>query len=172
MDKLLAVLSFHTCLAYIDDIIFFSSSWHDHLTHLHTVFSCIIMAGLKLNPPKCALACDSVPFLGHMVSRNRISADPSLHQAIADIPPPITPMQVKLFRGLAGYHHSFVTNFSTIACPLDALVMKDSISFSSGPPLPSLHLLPSNLSLRHHPPLLTISSPSTFGCTQMHRRKG
>ena len=35
--------------AYIDDIVVFSSSWEEHLTHIHKVLSCLQVANLAIN---------------------------------------------------------------------------------------------------------------------------
>ena len=40
---------------YLDDVIVFSESLHDHVVHLRAVFNRLKRAGLKLNPKKCNL---------------------------------------------------------------------------------------------------------------------
>lgn len=39
--------------AYIDDIIIFSRTLKEHMSHLQLVINCLMEAGLKLNPEKC-----------------------------------------------------------------------------------------------------------------------
>ena len=41
------------CAAYLDDIIIFSDTWEEHLSHLRTVLSRIRAANLTLSPTKC-----------------------------------------------------------------------------------------------------------------------
>lgn len=41
------------CANYIDDVIVFSMSWEEHLTHLHSVLKCLGKAGLKVKERKC-----------------------------------------------------------------------------------------------------------------------
>ena len=49
--------------AYIDDIVIFSQSWEEHLTHLRKVFSCLQM----INVSMCQLGRNEVRYLGHVI---------------------------------------------------------------------------------------------------------
>ncbi|KAG5267118.1 hypothetical protein AALO_G00218190 [Alosa alosa] len=42
--------------AYLDDVVVFSRTWKDHLTHVRDVLQRIKTAGLTVNPNKCAMA--------------------------------------------------------------------------------------------------------------------
>lgn len=42
--------------AYLDDIVIYSNSWQEHLSHLATVLGKVKEAGLTINPQKCAVA--------------------------------------------------------------------------------------------------------------------
>ena len=41
---------------YLDDVIVFSETVADHIKHLESVFSCLMEAGLMLNPKKCRIS--------------------------------------------------------------------------------------------------------------------
>src|SRR5260363_161413 len=60
---------------YLDDIIIYSRTYQDHILHLDIVLAKISAAGLKLNPEKCELFWNSIPFLGHIVGKERIRPD-------------------------------------------------------------------------------------------------
>ena len=77
MHAVLRGLQYHICLVYLDDIIIYSRSFHDHLDHLNDVFSRLRLANIKLKPSKCSFAHSSVEYLGHVVSRDGIKPDPS-----------------------------------------------------------------------------------------------
>lgn len=51
------ILRNHTsyAAAYIDDVVIFSNSWEEHLTHLRMVIQEIKQAGLTINPEKCKI---------------------------------------------------------------------------------------------------------------------
>ena len=65
-----------------------------------------------------------VAFLGHIVSGEGISVDPSKVQAVRDWPTPKSVTEIRSFLGLAGYYRRFVQDFSRIAGPLTKLIQK------------------------------------------------
>ena len=77
MQVVLSGLEWHSCFAYLDDILIASCTLDDHLRHLHEVFGCLREAGLRLKPRKCLLLCDEVPYLGHVISSQGIYPDPA-----------------------------------------------------------------------------------------------
>lgn len=54
---------------YLDDVVIFSHTWKEHVGHLQHVLHLIKEAGLTNNPAKCALSCEQVKYLGHVVSQ-------------------------------------------------------------------------------------------------------
>jgi len=65
-----------------------------------------------------------VAFLGHVVSREGISVDPSKVQTVKDWPTLKSAMEIRSFLGLPGYYQRFVQDFSRIAGPLTKLTQK------------------------------------------------
>nr|GFD24971.1 putative reverse transcriptase domain-containing protein [Tanacetum cinerariifolium] len=65
-----------------------------------------------------------VTFLGHIVSADGITMDPSKVEAITKWPRPTTETEVRSFLGLAGYYRHFVEGFSRLALPLTQLMKK------------------------------------------------
>ena len=55
-------LEYRFALIYIDDIIIFSKSLDEHLTHLEDVFRRLREANVKLNPKKCSFVKQQVVF--------------------------------------------------------------------------------------------------------------
>jgi hypothetical protein len=70
-----------------------------------------------------------VKFLGHTISGDGISVNPSKVQEVMDWKPPTTVHQICSFLGLAGYYRCFIPNFSRIAKPMTEL-LKKGVKFS------------------------------------------
>ena len=87
MENVLAGLACDKCLVYLDDILVIGQSLDEHLSNLREVFSRLQRAGLRLKPTKCKLLGKEVEFLGHVVSRYGIKADPKKVTAVASFRP-------------------------------------------------------------------------------------
>jgi hypothetical protein len=70
-----------------------------------------------------------VKFLGHTISSNGVSVDPSKVEEVMDWKPPTSVHQICSFLCLAGYYHRFIPNFSKIAKPMTEL-LKKGVKFS------------------------------------------
>ncbi len=53
MDSVVAGLSF--CAAYLDDVVIFSETWTEHISHLEQVFVSLGKAGLTVKASKCQI---------------------------------------------------------------------------------------------------------------------
>ena len=125
MEQVLMGLHWQTCLVYLDDIIVFSKTFETHLVRLEEVIDRIGAAGLKLSPKKCRLFQSEVVFLGHVVSKDGISTDPSKIEAVHSWPKPKSVKEVRSFLGLCSYYRKFVQGFADKAKPLHELTQKD-----------------------------------------------
>ena len=65
-------------------------------------------------------------YLGHVVSRKGVSADPSKVEKVANWPVPTTTKEVQQFLGLAGYYRRFMKGFADIARPLHRLTERNA----------------------------------------------
>ncbi|XP_058217408.1 uncharacterized protein LOC131328483 [Rhododendron vialii] len=80
----------HTVEAYIDDLVVKSQQESNHLQDLAEVFEILKLHKLRLNPEKCAFSVSAGKFLGHLVTRRGIEADPNQIKAVKDLRPPRT----------------------------------------------------------------------------------
>jgi len=65
-----------------------------------------------------------VKFLGHQISADGLSMDPSRTEVIRTYPRPVNSRQIKAWLGLCSYFKRFICNYSTISEPLRRLLSK------------------------------------------------
>jgi len=111
---------------FLDDILVFSRSIEEHLGHLRRVLSVLRQHQLFAKMSKCEFGLPAVTYLGHVVSTDGISTDPSKVAAVRDWPKPKDAHQVRQFLGLAGYYHRFIRDFAGIATSLTDLTKDDA----------------------------------------------
>ena len=110
--------------AYLDDILIFSETLEDHLSHLETVFDRLRQHGLKLKLKKCSFLQSETHYLGFIINVKGISPDPAKEEAIKSLPTPTCVREVRSFIGMCSYYRRFIPNFSEIAEPIIALTRK------------------------------------------------
>jgi len=132
VDMALAGLTWEICLAYLDDLIIFSSTFEQHMERLRMVFDRLMAADLRLKPSKCALIQRRVKFLGSIVSGDGIEPDPEKVQAVTDWPRPQNLTEVRAFVALASHYRRHIKSFAEIVRPLHELTKKD-VRFCWGP---------------------------------------
>jgi hypothetical protein len=116
-------------VVFIDNILIYSKNLEDHTKHLHIVLQRLRDRRLYAKFSNCEFWLDTVKFLGHTVSKDGISIDPSKVQEVMDWKPPSSVYQIRSFLGLAGYYRRFIPDFSRIAKPMTEL-LKKGVKFS------------------------------------------
>jgi hypothetical protein len=108
-------------IVFIDDILVYSKSLEEHEDHLRIVLQILRDKKLYAKLKKCEFWLNQVVFLGHVVSKDGITVDPSKIEAVVSWDRPTNVSEVRSFLGLAGYYRRFVEGFSRIAAPLTHL---------------------------------------------------
>jgi hypothetical protein len=116
-------------VVFIDDILIYFKNLEDHARHLHIVLQRLRDHHLYAKFSKCEFWLDTIKFLGHTISKDGISVDPSKVQEVMDWKPPTSVHQIRSFLGLAGYYRHFIPDFSRIAKPMTEL-LKKGVKFS------------------------------------------
>lgn len=83
-----------------------------------------------LNKEKCFFVSTRVYYLGHFITKEGVSTDPSKILAISSWPLPSNVKRLHGFLGLSGYYRQFVNDFGKIAKPLTDLMKKDNFLWS------------------------------------------
>ena len=112
-------------VVFINDILVYSENEQDHAEHLRVVLTRLREHQLYAKFSKCEFSLKKVPFLGHILSEEGITMDPSKVQEVMDWKAPTSVSEVQSFLGLAGYYCHFVPDFSKIAKPMTSLLQKD-----------------------------------------------
>ena len=112
-------------MAYLDDIIIYSSTPEEHLQHIKTVFKEPHHAKLSMKLSKCHFFTKEIQYLGHILGVEGIKPVPGKTEAIKTMHPPVNPKQVRAFLRLVGYYRKFIKNFAKIVKPLTKLTQMD-----------------------------------------------
>lgn len=108
----------------------FAPTDQEALSRLEMVFQRLRLYHLKLSPKKCHFMCDSVKFLGHVISGHGVSVDftkvdvtskMSKLQLMEEDGCTPSARRIESFLGMIFYYQHFIPNCSLIAKPLFAL---------------------------------------------------
>ena len=111
-------------ISYIDDILIYSPTLEEHMSHIQEVFDRLKIHGLKLKLKKCQFLKKETNYLGFKITDEGIKPETEKVDTIRSLPPPVTVKEVRSFVGMLSYYRRFVPNFSTIAIPLVELTKK------------------------------------------------
>jgi hypothetical protein len=109
---------------YLDDIIVYSRSYEEHVTHLRQVFERLREYGLRCANAKCRFGVQELPYLGHVIGSECNRPQERHLRQIQDASIPRTKKQLQSFLGLANWVREYVPRFAEIAAPLTDLLHK------------------------------------------------
>ena len=130
VNEALGSLNGEICFVYLDDIIIFADSLQQHAQRLRQVLSALRAAGLYCSPKKTQLATTRCEFLGHVLSRNGLEADPAKIDKVRTWPTPRTVTQLRGFLGLVQYLRKFVLALAEHTAVLTPLVKKGVVDIT------------------------------------------
>ena len=126
-------------VVYLDNILVFSRTPKEHTAHVCLVLQRLLENRLFVKAEKCMFDAPTVEFLGHIVEKGQVRADPKKVRAVEEWARPSDHTQLQHFLGFANFYRRFIRGFSRVAAPLTALTSVPS----PGPRRPSAHSRPS-----------------------------
>lgn len=117
-------------LVFFDDILVYSRSDKEYQEHLRIVLQVLKDQGFYANENKCAFAQPKVAYLGHVISKRGVEADPEKIKAMKQWPQPKNITALRGFLGLTGYYRRFVEAYGKIVRPLTELLKKDGFKWT------------------------------------------
>ncbi|MBW0549530.1 hypothetical protein O181_089245 [Austropuccinia psidii MF-1] len=99
-------------VVYLDEIMVFSKSEEEHVTHVSTVLTRLRANNLFAKASKCLFHVSSVEYLGYVVSSEGLKMDQAKVQKILNWPPPRNLKALQSFLGFANFYRRFIKNYS------------------------------------------------------------
>ncbi|KAG7536468.1 Ribonuclease H-like superfamily [Arabidopsis suecica] len=115
VNKMFAEQLGRTVEVYIDDMLVKSPKADDHVQNLRQCFDVLNKYQMKLNPAKCTFAVTSGEFLGYVVTKRGIEANPKQIRAILELPSPRNAKEVQRLTGRIAALNRFISR-STDKC--------------------------------------------------------
>ena len=75
LDIILSLVSWQTCLIYVDDVIIFGKCEPQHIEEVDEVLILLEDEGVSLKPRKCELFQPKFNYLGHVITPGKLSID-------------------------------------------------------------------------------------------------
>ena len=126
LDIVLSGVRWQSCLIYLDDVIVFSRSTDEHLRHVDEILTLLRRAGITLKLTKCSVFQPRVDYLGHVITPGKLSVATENTKSFAHAQLPRNTTELSLFLRAANVYRRFVTGYSGIARPLNAMLRKDA----------------------------------------------
>nr|XP_023659188.1 uncharacterized protein LOC111839473 [Paramormyrops kingsleyae] len=121
MERAVGDMNLLQVIVYLDDLIVFGRSLEEHEERLLKVLDRLGEVGLKLSLDKCQICMSKVKYLGHIVSAQGVSPDPTKIEAVTSWPKPVNLKTLQSFLGFCGYYRRFIENYAAIVKPLTDL---------------------------------------------------
>ena len=108
----------------MDDVLVFGHTREEHDARLMAALERTEAAGVTLNTQKCEFAKDRLRFLGHIISKDGVRADPAKTTAVLQMKPPQNIAELRRIMGMVNQLGKFSPNLAELSQPLRLLLSK------------------------------------------------
>ena len=126
LDIILSAVRWQSCLIYLDDVMVLSRTTEEHLRHVEEILTLLRPAGITLKLTKCSFFQPKVDYLGHVITLGKPSVATESTKSFSNARLPRNNAQLRPFLGAANVYRRFVTGYSGISRPLNAILRKDA----------------------------------------------
>ena len=112
-------------VVYFDDILIYSKTKEDHMSHLRLVTRVLQQEKLYINLKKCSFVTSAIVFLGFVVSAKGLDVDPDKVKVILEWSVPSTMQELQSFHGLSIFYQRFTRSFNTIMARITDCMKKN-----------------------------------------------
>ena len=109
----------------VDDILVWGRDVKEHDARLRQVLDRSREANLKLNPEKCHIRKEAVPYIGHVLTKDGLIADPEKIRAVQEMRQPQNAKELRTFLGFMQYLAKFMPNMADVSSSLRQLLEKE-----------------------------------------------
>ncbi|MBW0526340.1 hypothetical protein O181_066055, partial [Austropuccinia psidii MF-1] len=113
-------------VVYLDEIMVFSKSEEEHVTHVYPVLARLRANNLFAKASKCLFHVSGVEYLGYSVSSEGLKMNQAIVQQIPNWPPPRNLKVLQSFLGFANFYFCFIKNYSKKISSLTSFLKKYS----------------------------------------------
>ena len=114
------------CIAYLNDILIYSNSLHEHKRHIKIILERLRSAGFFLDITKYEFHITEVLYLRFIISTHSVKIDPAKIKTILKWPQPTCLKDMQSFLGFANFYRRFIYSYSTLLMPLVNLTKKNT----------------------------------------------
>jgi hypothetical protein len=131
INKALSAYLDHICVVYLDDILIYSYDEEiaTHWRAVRSVLQSLREAELYVNLKKCTFASTEVHFLGFIVTRRGIRADPARVATVVEWPTPTSIKELQSFLGFANFYRRFIARYAVVTAPLTDILKGNQIFY-------------------------------------------
>jgi RNase H-like domain found in reverse transcriptase/Reverse transcriptase (RNA-dependent DNA polymerase) len=115
------------CVIYLDNVLIYSHTLEEHITHVEQVLSQLREYSLTCKLSKCEFYATSTSFLGFVISPEGISMEQDRVVAITEWPVPTSVHDIQIFLGFANFYRCFISGYSAITTLLTSLLRKNHL---------------------------------------------